>query len=161
MYANLTTNDGLNNGEKIAYLYNTYGQGTINPSNPQYNAYLTANSLTTSQLSSSDYAAGLQLSIWTLLNSTFSYTHSDVSAATNSLVTFFLGQAASSPNPNRGNAAAVWLPPYPPPGGQGFIGPSSGSSTIVTPEPTSIAAWSGLLVLGVVASRRRRRTPAS
>ena len=94
----LSTDDGLANGEQVAYLYNTYGTATISPAarprTPMAMAFTLANS---------DYAAALQLAIWDELanggqasSSSTVFQYSNVNSDTLAQIGRFLADAAQT-----------------------------------------------------------------
>ncbi len=136
-----STNDGLTNGAQIAYLYNTYGIGTISTSGTT--TYTDGSGSYT--LANSDYAAALQLAIWDELanngqaaTGTSVLQYGNVNADTLAQIGRFLADAAV----NNSDSVATWLDSHvsiPEPAGftlgQGFIAPTS---TIPTPEPSTL-----------------------
>jgi hypothetical protein len=148
-----STNDGLTNGQQVAYLYNTYGTATL--SNSGTTNYTNGDGTFT--LANSDYAAALQLAIWDELangglpaTGTSVFQYGGVNADTLAQISRFLGDAAA----NSAGASAVWLDSHvsiPEPSGfalgQGFIAPGALGS-VVTPEPgTEVLLGLGLVVL--------------
>ncbi len=128
-----STNDGLNRGEQIAYLYNTYG---------------------TAQITNSDVAAALQLAIWDELANNgqgqFSMGATLTYSIPNGTVATLLANYLAAANASTG-ALAAWLDSNvmipEPPGfvqGQGFLAPPGSNPNV--PEPASIA----LLAIGAV-----------
>ncbi len=140
-----STNDGLTNGERIAFLYNTYGTGPI---------------------ADRDFAAALQLAIWDELanngqgqfspGATLSYTIPNATVAAD-LAAFLAAANASS------GAVANWLDSHvnvPEPRGfqlgQGFLAPPGSNPNV--PEPSSLVLMAAAaMALGFVIRRRLRR----
>jgi hypothetical protein len=155
-----STNDGLTNGAEIAYLYNTYGVGTISTSGTT--TYTDGSG--SYNLANSDYAAALQLAIWDELanngqaaTDTSVFQYGNVNADTLAQIGRFLSDAAA----NNNDSVATWLDSHvsiPEPAGfslgQGFIAPTS---TIPSPEPSTLVLLGlGLLPLAIGAAGRRR-----
>ena len=151
----LSTNNGLTNGARIAYLYNTYGTTDLTGSNVNH-----------SGLDGADYAAALQLAIWDELanngsapTATSALQYSGESAGVAAQVQNFLTLAATH------TAAGIWLDsdiPQPPniSTGQGFVAPSGFSNQFQTPEPATLTLAGTALctVFGFRYGRRRQRS---
>jgi hypothetical protein len=144
----------LNNGKQVNWLYQTYGETQITGT---YST-LVANGQTYHNVAANDYAAALQLAIWTELANSGSMTgplsYSIVTGNAStvlSLVSNFLAAAATSTQTNGWFLQSDASQP---------AGYSQGQSFIVSPAP-------GTLKLGVLAlccvipvCRWRRRRPA-
>jgi hypothetical protein len=150
-----STNTGLANGPRIAYLYETFGEGLIAGSN-----------VNGSGLGAADYAAALQLAIWDELANngsaptvTSPLQYSGLNAGVATQIQTFLTEAATH------TATANWLNPdiTQPPNisrGQGFIAPPGQDFhfEFQTPEPSTLTlAATGLCVLFAVRRRRQLR----
>jgi len=151
-----STNSGLVNGPRIAYLYETYGESLIAGSN-----------VNGSGLGAADYAAALQLAIWDELANNGSaptvgsaLQYSGLNAGVAAQIQTFLTEAATH------TANAQWLNSdiTQPPDiarGQGFIAPPGQDFhfDFQTPEPSTLTlAATGLCVLFGVRCRRHFRT---
>jgi hypothetical protein len=150
--AQQSTSNGLTNGGAVAYLYNTFGQGTLAGSN-----------VNGSGLNSDDYAAALQLSIWDELANSGQAPHagsalqySGLNPGVAAQVQLFLNAA------NANSSTAIWLNsnvPQPPglTPGQGFIAPGGEGLFIPAPEPSSLVLLGGAVccLCGGLGYRRR------
>jgi hypothetical protein len=149
---NLTaTVPALNNGAQVNYLYQTYGENQITGT---YST-LVVNGQTYHNVAASDYAAALQLAIWTELANSgstsgpFSYSLVTGNVATvTSLVASFLAAAANSTQTTGWYLQALSTQP---------AGYSQGQSFLVTPVPSTLKLSALALCCVIPACYWRRR----
>jgi hypothetical protein len=152
---NLTpTVPALNNGAQVNYLYQTYGQNQITGTL----AAVTVNGQTFHNVAANDYAAALQLAIWTELANSgsttgpFSYSLvSGNSATVTSLVSDFLAVAAHSTQTSGYYLQALSTQP---------AGYSQGQSFLVSPAPATLTLGVLALCCVIPACYWRRRQQA-
>jgi len=152
--AQTATVPALNNGAQINYLYQTYGQNQITGTY----ASLVVNGQTYHNVAANDYAAALQLAIWTELANSgstsgpFSYGIVTGNAATvTSLVANFLAAANSSPVASGWYLQALSSQP---------AGYTQGQSFLVTPAPPTLTLGALAFCCAIPVCCWRRRRPA-
>jgi hypothetical protein len=151
--AQTATVPALNNGAQVNYLYQTYGENQITGTY----ATLVVNGQTYHNVAASDYAAALQLAIWTELANSgstsgpFSYgiVSAGNAATVTSLVANFLAAASNSTITSGWYLQALASQP---------AGYSQGQSFLVTPAPSTLTLGALVLccVIPVCHWRRRR-----
>jgi hypothetical protein len=152
--SNNLANNVPGNGNKIAYLYNTFGSVALT-SNQNY-TLPSGPTVTGAAL-----GAALQLAFWNLLDPgltftvdsgdpqvTTAYNYLNTQAATHSQVGVWL-QSVSDPNYNGPNGSHT---------GQSFLYPGGAVPNVATPEPASLTlAFSAVVCAGGFGFWRRRR----
>lgn len=123
----------LNNGAQVNYLYQTFGESKISGTLSS----VTVNGQTYHNVAANDYAAALQLAIWTELansgSTTGPFSYSVVTgnaSVVKSLVSSFLGAAASSTQTNGWYLQGDSVQP---------AGLSQGQSFLISPAPATLA----------------------
>jgi len=144
----------LNNGAQVNYLYQTFGESKITGTF----ASVVVNGQTYHNVTANDYAAALQLSIWTELansgSTTGPFSYSVVTgnaSVVQSLVSSFLGAAAHSTQTNGWYLQGDSVQP---------AGLSQGQSFLVTPTPATLKLGALALCCVIPACYWRRRRQA-